>query len=416
MKARFLPVLLVVLLALTAFQSGVKAQNFPSRTTQGPAQSQPQYKVWTNPGSRPENAPEVKTGVPVQGPVNAAQAPAAAVQGTPVASPEMDLSEFQLKPAQDEEVPAAGPTLTKEERAQKVVEDLVASEMGKSGGYAGENSSANSSANLSANLSANATVNATVNASANSSANVSENFSGETGEKTGGKNFWDVTSWVSPDGIQGSALTVLIISAVSLAPAFLMMTTSFVRIFVVLGILRHGFGTQGIPGTQVLAALALFMTFFIMFPTWEKTWNDALVPYQAGELSSEEALEKGLKPMRDFMAGQLERAGNTEEILLFWRYSSTPPDESRLAQYTADDVPLHVLLPAFMLGELKTAFLIGVQLLIPMLVIDLLVSSILVSMGMIMLPPTMVSLPFKLLLFVLADGWRLVVEMLIGSF
>ena len=116
------------------------------------------------------------------------------------------------------------------------------------------------------------------------------------------------------------------------------------------------------------------------------------------------------------MAGQLERAGNTEEILLFWRYSSTPPDESRLAQYTADDVPLHVLLPAFMLGELKTAFLIGVQLLIPMLVIDLLVSSILVSMGMIMLPPTMVSLPFKLLLFVLADGWRLVVEMLIGSF
>ena len=195
-----------------------------------------------------------------------------------------------------------------------------------------------------------------------------------------------------------------------------MMTTSFVRIFVVLSILRHGFGTQGIPGTQVLAALALFMTLFIMYPTWERTWQDGVVPYQEGRLTSEEAFDAGIAPIRSFMAQQLERTGNTEEILLFWRSSSTPPDESRLAEYTADDVPLQVLLPAFMLSELKTAFLIGVQLLIPMLVIDLLVSSILVSMGMFMLPPTMVSLPFKLLLFVLADGWRLVVEMLLVSF
>lgn len=372
MKARFLPVLLAVLLALAAVADGVKAQNYTSRTAPAPVQMQSKYKVWTNPENQPEIAPELKTERPVQSPVRTAQAPAPTAQISQETVPEMGIPEVSLKPAQVEEGPISAPTLTKEERAQKVVEDLVASEM--------------------------------------------ENAGEKTSEKTGGKNFWDVASWVSPDGIQGSALTVLIISAVSLAPAFLMMTTSFVRIFVVLGILRHGFGTQGIPGTQVLAALALFMTFFIMFPTWEKTWNDALVPYQAGELTSTEALEKGLKPMRDFMAGQLQRAGNTEEILLFWRYSSTPPDESRLAEYTADDVPLHVLLPAFMLGELKTAFLIGVQLLIPMLVIDLLVSSILVSMGMIMLPPTMVSLPFKLLLFVLADGWRLVVEMLIGSF
>lgn len=286
---------------------------------------------------------------------------------------EIRQPEAALKPAQKEEEPIPAPTtLTQEEKALNAVEELVASELENTG----------------------------------------ENANAEP-EK---KNPWDLTSWVSPEGIQGSALTVLILSAVSLAPAFLMMTTSFVRIFVVLGILRHGFGTQGIPGTQVLAALALFMTFFIMYPTWEKTWNDALIPYQAGELTSQEALEKGLKPIRDFMSGQLQRAGNTEEILLFWRYSSTPPDETHLARYTTDDVPIHVLLPAFMLGELKTAFLIGVQLLIPMLVIDLLVSSILVSMGMIMLPPTMVSLPFKLLLFVLADGWRLVVEMLIGSF
>lgn len=383
MKARFLPVLLVVLLALTALATlaaGSKAQNYTNRTVPAPVQSQPKYKVWTNPESQPETTPERQTELPARTPARAAQAPASSEPIPQNSMPEMELPEVSLKPAQVEDVPISGPALTKEERAQKVVEDLVASEMEKAGEEKDEKSSENA------------------------------------GENAGGKNFWDVASWVSPEGIQGSALTVLIISAVSLAPAFLMMTTSFVRIFVVLGILRHGFGTQGIPGTQVLAALALFMTFFIMFPTWEKTWNDALVPYQAGELTSTEALEKGLKPMRDFMSGQLQRAGNTEEILLFWRYSSTPPDESRLAEYTADDVPIHVLLPAFMLGELKTAFLIGVQLLIPMLVIDLLVSSILVSMGMIMLPPTMVSLPFKLLLFVLADGWRLVVEMLIGSF
>lgn len=229
-------------------------------------------------------------------------------------------------------------------------------------------------------------------------------------------SLWNPTSWVAPAGIQSSVTTVLLLSAISLAPAFIMMTTSFVRIFVVLGILRHGFGTQGIPGTQILAALALFMTFFIMFPTWERTWNEALVPYQEGALPAEKALERGIQPLRDFMSAQLERTGNTEEILLFWRFSSTPPNESRLADYTANDVPLHVLLPAFMLSELKTAFLIGVQILIPMLVIDLLISAILVSMGMIMLPPTMVSLPFKLLLFVLADGWRLVVEMLLVGF
>lgn len=229
-------------------------------------------------------------------------------------------------------------------------------------------------------------------------------------------SLFNPVSWVSPGKIQGSVSTFLFLSVVSLAPAFIMMTTSFVRIFVVLGILRHGFGTQGIPGTQILAALALFMTFFIMHPTWERTWTEGVEPYQSGELTAEEAWEAGVRPLRGFMTNQLERTGNTEEILLFWRSSSTPPDESKLAEYTSEDIPLHVLLPAFMLSELKTAFLIGVQILIPMLVIDLLVSAVLVSMGMFMLPPTLVSLPFKLLLFVLADGWRLTVEMLLTSF
>jgi len=345
MKTRFLP-LLFALLTLTA---GALAQNYSARSVPAPVQPQTKYKIWTNPEIQPPATTE-----PREAPL---------------------VPESPLKPALVEESRMAVQQPVQEEKAQKAVEEIVASELEKNGEKPEEPE--------------------------------------KEPEK---KNVWDLASWVSPEGIQGSAVTVLILSAVSLAPAFLMMTTSFVRIFVVLGILRHGFGTQGIPGTQVLAALALFMTFFIMYPTWEKTWNDALAPYQAGELTSKEALEKGLQPMRKFMATQLERAGNAEEILLFWRYSSTPPDESRLAEYTAEDVPLHVLLPAFMLGELKTAFLIGVQLLIPMLVVDLLVSSILVSMGMIMLPPTMVSLPFKLLLFVLADGWRLVVEMLIGSF
>ncbi|MBQ6109033.1 MAG: hypothetical protein IJK97_12550, partial [Thermoguttaceae bacterium] len=227
MKARFLPVLLVVLFvfaALFALSTGMKAQSYTSRTA--PAQSQPKYKVWTNPGIQPETVPEVKTELPVQGPVRTAPSQTSAARNTPATSSEMEFSAPQLKPALNEKVPAASPTLTKEERAQKAVADLVASEIK----IVGEKNSENASRGI--------------------------------GEKTGEKNFWDVASWVSPEGIQGSALTVLIISAVSLAPAFLMMTTSFVRIFVVLGILRHGFGTQGIPGTQVLAALALFMTFF----------------------------------------------------------------------------------------------------------------------------------------------------------
>ncbi len=242
----------------------------------------------------------------------------------------------------------------------------------------------------------------------------------ETTEKTGNKSKIEsglnLEALTAPGGIQNSLVVFLTLSAVSVAPAFVMMTTSFLRIFVVLCILRHGFGTQGIPGTQVLAALALFMTFFLMFPTWQRTWSEAVVPYREGTLTAETAVKSGLRPLREFMSAQLENTGNTEEILLFWRYSSTPPDETRLAQYTAEDVPTHVLLPAFMLSELKTAFLMGVQLLIPLLVIDLLVSAILVSMGMFMLPPTVVSLPLKLLLFVLADGWRLVVEMMLVSF
>ncbi|MDO4574559.1 MAG: flagellar type III secretion system pore protein FliP [Planctomycetia bacterium] len=224
------------------------------------------------------------------------------------------------------------------------------------------------------------------------------------------------TKLLTPEGIGVSLRGIVLLGVLSLVPAIVMMTTCFVRIIVVLGILRQGFGTQGLPSTQVLTALALFITFFIMYPVWSTIYHDALVPYQEEKITATEAWDTGIKPLRKFMLDQLQNTGNTDEIWLFWRHSSTPPDETRLGEYTGDDVPLHVLVPAFMLSELKTAFLIGVQLLLPMLVIDLLVSSILVSMGMYMLPPVMISLPFKLLLFVMVDGWRLVVEMLLVSF
>lgn len=233
---------------------------------------------------------------------------------------------------------------------------------------------------------------------------------------TDSETAWTLSDFASPEGIPASLMTVLVLTAVSVAPAFVMMTTSFVRIFVVLGILRHGFGTHGLPSTQILAALALFMTFFIMYPVYDAVYREAVVPYRAGELDAQDACAQGLRPLRGFMLDQLEHTGNTDAMWLFWRHSATPPDETRLATYTRDDVPLHVVVPAFMLSELKVAFLIGVQLLLPMLIIDLLVSAVLVSMGMYMLPPTMISLPFKLLLFVLVDGWRLVVEMLLFSF
>lgn len=225
-----------------------------------------------------------------------------------------------------------------------------------------------------------------------------------------------MNQWWGPEGVGTSVPLVLLLSILTLAPAIVMMTTSFVRIAVVLGILRQGFGTQGLPSTQVITALALFLTFFIMYPVGKVIYDESLTPYQKGELTPEVAWQNGVEPLREFMLRQLEETGNTDEIWLFWRHSPDPPEESKMAQYTGADVPLHVLMPAFLLGELKTAFLIGVQLLLPMLVIDLLVASILVSMGMYMLPPMMISLPLKLLLFVLVDGWRLVVEMLLRSF
>lgn len=236
------------------------------------------------------------------------------------------------------------------------------------------------------------------------------------GENSPANDLWNAISPATSENVGTSVSLVLLLAVLTLAPAILLMVTCFVRIVVVLGILRQGLAAQGLPSTQVITALALFMTFFIMYPVGKEVYHISLEPYQNQQITGAVAWERGVRPLREFMFKQIVLTKNTDDIWLFWSYSATPPQEDSIERYTQDDIPLEVLVPAFMLSELKTAFLIGVQLLLPMLVIDLLVSTVLVSLGMYMLPPMMISLPLKLLVFVMADGWRLVVEMLLRSF
>jgi flagellar biosynthetic protein FliP len=221
-----------------------------------------------------------------------------------------------------------------------------------------------------------------------------------------------IEDWTSPEGITPALEMIALMTVISLAPAVLMMTTCFVRIVVVLGLLRQALGTQQLPPSQVITSIALFMTLLVMSPVWTKVYHDAVVPYSNHDITLEEACDAGVKPIRQFMSAQIERTGNNRDVWLFYKYlpEGTPSPSSY------DDVPLTVLLPAFMLSELKTSFLIGFQIYLPFLVLDLVVASVTISMGMLMLPPVLISLPFKLLLFVLVDGWHLVVGMLLDSF
>jgi flagellar biosynthetic protein FliP len=205
---------------------------------------------------------------------------------------------------------------------------------------------------------------------------------------------------------------MLLLTVISLAPAILLMTTCFVRIVVVLGLLRQALGTQQLPPSQVITSIALFLSLLIMTPVWKQVYDDAIEPYTKKQITLEEAWQAGVRPVRQFMSHQIERTGNHEDVWMFYRYL---PEGTPAPEYY-DDVPLQVLLPAFMLSELKTAFLIGFQIYLPFLILDIVISSITISMGMLMLPPVLISLPFKLLLFVLVDGWHLVVEMLLQSF
>ena len=227
---------------------------------------------------------------------------------------------------------------------------------------------------------------------------------------------FSLSSLLSPDGVMGSMGTLLALGALTLAPALIVMTTSFVRIVVVLGLLRQALGVQNLPPQQVITGLALFITFFVMYPVGNAIYNDALKPYEDGQITAMQAWDTGVAPLRQFMSRQIQKAGNDADVWLFWRADPDAPTGTAAENLTYDDVPLRVLIPAFMTSELKIAFLLGVKLFIPFLIIDFLVSSITVSMGIMTLPPVMISLPLKLLLFVMLDGWRLTVEMLLTSF
>ena len=220
--------------------------------------------------------------------------------------------------------------------------------------------------------------------------------------------------WTSPEGLTSALQVMLLLTVLSLAPAILLMTTSFVRIIVVLGLLRQAMGTQQLPPSQVITSLAMFMTFLIMSPVWKQVYDDSIKPYTdpTVEMSLDEAWQAGAKPIRQFMSRQIDAAGNSDDVWLFMQY--LPEDTPTPDSY--DDVPLSVLAPAYLLSELKVAFLIGFQVYLPFLILDIVIASVTISMGMLMLPPAMISLPFKLMLFVLVDGWHLVIGMLLESF
>ncbi len=222
-----------------------------------------------------------------------------------------------------------------------------------------------------------------------------------------GVNAVSVTT--APDGGQTYTVTIQILALMTmltLLPAMLLTMTSFTRIMIVLGLLRQAIGTAQAPSNQVLLGLSLFLTIFIMMPVFDNINREAVQPYLEEQISVMTALEKAAQPLRTFMLKQTREA----DLDMFMRIADRDDFD------TVDDVPFSLLLPAFVTSELKTAFQIGFLIFLPFLVIDLVVASVLMSMGMMMLSPMIVSLPFKLMLFVLADGWSLVLEMLAASF
>ncbi|MCD6472508.1 flagellar type III secretion system pore protein FliP [Candidatus Aerophobetes bacterium] len=203
------------------------------------------------------------------------------------------------------------------------------------------------------------------------------------------------------------ALQILfLLTILSLAPAFIIMVTSFTRIIVILSLLRNALAINQLPPNQVLIGLALFLTFFIMTPTWVQIKDKALEPYIKGEINQQQAWEEGIKPIREFTLRQTRK----KDLALFVNLSKIEEPKG------TEEIPTYVIIPAFIISELKTAFQIGFIVYLPFLIIDIVIASVIMSMGMFMLPPVMISLPFKLLLFVLVDGWDLVINSVITSF
>ncbi|MDR4937158.1 flagellar type III secretion system pore protein FliP [Rossellomorea marisflavi] len=218
--------------------------------------------------------------------------------------------------------------------------------------------------------------------------------------------FMEFFNTSSADNVSTSVKLLLLFTVLSLAPSILILMTCFTRIIIVLSFVRTSLATQQMPPNQVLIGLSLFLTFFIMAPTFQQVNKDALTPLFNEEINLEQAYDRASVPFKEFMSGHTRQ----KDLELFLSYSGAEQPES------IEEIPLTSLVPAFALSEIKTAFQIGFMIFIPFLVIDMVVASILMSMGMMMLPPVMISLPFKILLFVLVDGWYLVVKSLLQSF
>lgn len=209
-----------------------------------------------------------------------------------------------------------------------------------------------------------------------------------------------------PDAMSNSIQIFLLLTILSLAPSILIMVTSFTRIAIVFHFLRQALGTQNVPSNTILTGLALIMTFYIMGPTFREIKTEAYEPMRRGELTLEQTLERASDPLKVFMLKHTRE----KDLALFVELSKLPKPNTRL------EVPLEILVPAFIISELKTAFEIGFLIFLPFLIVDLVVASILLAMGMMMLPPVMISMPFKILLFVMVDGWHLLVTSLVLSF
>jgi len=210
----------------------------------------------------------------------------------------------------------------------------------------------------------------------------------------------------STDNVSTTLELLLLLTVLSLAPSILIMTTSFLRIIIVFNFLKTALGTMQSPPNQLLAGIALFITFYIMAPTWNKVYDDAVKPYMAKEISIDSAYTAGMEPVRDFMF----RNVRDEDLELFLGMAKMNKPATR------KELPTYILIPAFVVGELRAGFVIGFFLFVPFVMMDMIIASILMSMGMMMLPPTLISMPFKILLFILVNGWDLIISSLVRSF
>ncbi len=240
--------------------------------------------------------------------------------------------------------------------------------------------------------------------------NISEPGSAETGEDLKELNIANNLTITYDNGngeLSGTLRILLILTLISLAPILLVTLTSFTRILIVLHFTRQALNTATVPPNQILIAISLFLTFFIMQPVFTEVYEEAIIPFEAGELTTEEAFSVAMEPMREFMMTHTQ----TKDADAFMQIANIAWDGEDL-----NAVPTSVLIPSFIISELRTAFIIGFLIYIPFIVIDMVVASVLMSMGMMMLPPTTISMPFKILLFVLADGWNLVILNLVRTF